>query len=63
MLEVLIVGGGIKSPDDAAAAVRAGASAVVTGTIYEKDPSGTMVGKIVQAIRREGRHRLGKDGL
>lgn len=59
----VIVGGGIKSPNDAAAAVRAGASAVVTGTVYEKDPSGSMVGKIVEAIRREGRHRLGKDRL
>ncbi len=59
----VIVGGGVKNPEDAAAAVRAGASAVVTGTICEKDPSGSMVGEIVDAIRREGRHRLGKDRL
>ncbi len=59
----VIVGGGIRDPEDAVTAVRAGASAVVTGTICEKDPSGGMVGKIVDAIRLEGRHRLGKTGL
>ena len=33
----LIVGGGIKTPEVAEIAVRAGASIIVTGTIIEKD--------------------------
>lgn len=47
----IIVGGGIRTPEDAARAVKAGASIVVTGTICEEDPSSEAVRRIVQSIR------------
>jgi len=59
----VIVGGGIRSPKDAAAAVRAGASAVVTGTISEEDASGETVASIIESIKQEGRRRLDRKGL
>jgi phosphoglycerol geranylgeranyltransferase len=34
---ILIVGGGIKTPEDAAAAARAGADIIVIGTMLETD--------------------------
>lgn len=47
----IIVGGGIRGPEDAGKAVRAGASIVVTGTIGEDDPSGRTVRRIIDSIR------------
>jgi len=47
----IIVGGGVRTPEDAARAVKAGASIVVTGTINEEDPSGKSVRKIIEGIR------------
>jgi len=56
----IIVGGGIRSPGEAAAAVRAGASAIVTGTICEEDASGKTVADIIKSIKQEGSRRLGQ---
>jgi len=47
----VIVGGGIRTPEDASKAVEAGASIVVTGTIGEEDPSGETVRKIIESIK------------
>lgn len=47
----LIVGGGIRSPEKAKAAVRAGADIIVTGTIVEKDPEKCV--KIIKSIKRK----------
>jgi len=50
----LIVGGGIRSPEAAAAASRAGADAVVTGTLVEEEGQvREKIGAIVQAIKRK----------
>jgi phosphoglycerol geranylgeranyltransferase len=47
----IIVGGGIRTPEDARRAAEAGASIVVTGTIGEEDPSGEAVKKIIESIK------------
>lgn len=47
----IIVGGGIRTPEQAQAIARAGASAVVTGTVLEREGPG-QVGRIVAAIGR-----------
>ena len=47
----LIVGGGIRSPEDAAKKVEAGADFVVTGNMIEQDPS--LVAEFRQAIHRK----------
>jgi len=47
----LIVGGGIRSPEDAARKVEAGADFVVTGNMIEQDP--TLVAEFRQAIHRK----------
>lgn len=47
----VIVGGGIRTPDQAHRLARAGASAIVTGTVLERDGPG-QVGKIVAALGR-----------
>jgi len=44
----LVVGGGIKSPDRAAALCRAGADMIIVGTATEEDPS--LITSIAQAI-------------
>jgi len=44
----LFVGGGIRTPDQAAQAARAGADIVVVGTAVEKDPQG--LGALCQAV-------------
>lgn len=49
----LIVGGGIKSEDSAAKIAKAGADAIVTGTIVEKDPE--IAKNIIKAIKIYGR--------
>ncbi len=46
----LIVGGGIRRPDQARSAVSAGADAIVTGTVVEEDPR--RAEEIVRAIKR-----------
>ncbi|MEK6920010.1 MAG: geranylgeranylglyceryl/heptaprenylglyceryl phosphate synthase, partial [Thermoproteota archaeon] len=47
----VIVGGGIKTPEQAQRIAMAGASAIVTGTVLEKEGAG-QVGKIVAALGR-----------
>ena len=44
----LIVGGGIKTPEMAAEAVKAGADIIVIGTAFEKEPE--MLKKFAEAI-------------
>lgn len=46
----VIVGGGIRTPEDAAAKVKAGASFVVTGNILEKESSADLVGQFAEAV-------------
>ncbi|HUV35294.1 MAG TPA: geranylgeranylglyceryl/heptaprenylglyceryl phosphate synthase [Candidatus Desulfaltia sp.] len=49
----LVVGGGIRSPETASAASRAGADAIVTGTLVEEeDQIKDKIGALVQAIKR-----------
>lgn len=50
----IIVGGGIRTPEDAGRAVEAGASIIVTGTIGEEDPSGKNVRRIIESIKESG---------
>ncbi len=45
------VGGGIRKPEQALAAVQAGADLIVVGNAFEKDPA--LVGEMVAAIRLE----------
>ena len=47
----LIVGGGIRSPDQARAAVHAGADIIVTGTIVEEEGVSETFRKIVHAVK------------
>lgn len=47
----VIVGGGIKTPEQAAMAAKAGASIIVTGTIGEEDRSGRSMRSIIESIR------------
>lgn len=47
----LIVGGGIRTPEDAQKAVNAGADIIVTGTIVEKNPQKAI--NIINAIKRK----------
>ena len=44
----MIVGGGIKTPEMAADAVKAGADIIVIGTAFEKEPE--MLKKFAEAI-------------
>ncbi|MCL2101683.1 MAG: geranylgeranylglyceryl/heptaprenylglyceryl phosphate synthase [Fibromonadales bacterium] len=46
----IIAGGGITSPQDANARVKAGAGVVVTGTIWEKNPSLSLMKEFAEAI-------------
>jgi phosphoglycerol geranylgeranyltransferase len=57
----VMVGGGIRRPEQAAAAVTAGASLVVTGTICEEDPSGDVVARIIESIKGAGSRKLGRE--
>jgi phosphoglycerol geranylgeranyltransferase len=47
----VIVGGGIKTPEQAAMAADAGASIIVTGTVGEEDRSGRSMRSIIERIR------------
>jgi geranylgeranylglyceryl phosphate synthase family protein len=46
----VIVGGGIRTPEEAKKIAEAGASAIVTGTVCETDPSGESVKRIIEGI-------------
>ena len=50
----LIVGGGIRTPEAAAAVARAGADVVVTGTIVEVARGGDRLRRIVEAVKAAG---------
>ncbi len=47
----LIVGGGIRTPEAAAAVARAGADIVVTGTVVERSKDGDALRRIIQAVK------------
>ncbi|MCK4546092.1 MAG: geranylgeranylglyceryl/heptaprenylglyceryl phosphate synthase [Candidatus Eisenbacteria sp.] len=53
----LVVGGGIRSPEEAGAAVEAGASFVVTGNILEDDGRGELIEAFARAIHGAGASR------
>lgn len=52
----IIVGGGIRTPEDAEVVVKAGANIVVTGTMLEGKPSNfkPILGEIVKVVRKTG---------
>ena len=54
----LIVGGGIRSPEEAAAKVRAGADFIVVGTEFEGNPAEERIREFCQAVREEGKKRI-----
>jgi len=47
----VIVGGGIRTPEDARAAAEAGAKVVVTGTVHEEASPGKVL-KLIQSVRK-----------
>ncbi len=49
----LIVGGGIRTPDEARAKVKAGASFIVTGNILEHTDNGSLMKEIASAVHKE----------
>lgn len=51
----VIVGGGIRECDSAERIVKAGADAIVTGTVIEDDESGRKVKEIIEKIRDVGK--------
>ena len=56
----LIVGGGIETPEQATAAVRAGADMLVQGTFVEKTvlkDNGAKLAEIISAIKKESKNR------
>ncbi len=53
----LIVGGGIKTPEEAACKARAGADFVVIGTVFENTPDKALISEFAQAIQ------ISKDGI
>jgi phosphoglycerol geranylgeranyltransferase len=53
----LVVGGGIRNPEDAGMVARAGADIVVTGTIAEIDKTQSILGKIVNSVKSAGKQR------
>ena len=48
----LIVGGGIKSPQEAASKIEAGASMVVTGSVLETSQNNSLMKEIADAIHK-----------
>ncbi len=52
----LIVGGGVKKPEQAKQIVEAGADAIVTGTIIEESPKA--LAKVIKAIKETGKTRI-----
>lgn len=53
----LIIGGGVRTPEDARAAVEAGAGFVVTGNVLETDGRGTLISAFASAIHDAGATR------
>lgn len=59
---LLIVGGGIRTPEAAYSIALAGADVVVTGTVLEESPS-VVLRDIVEAVHRGGQRKLLNKGL
>jgi phosphoglycerol geranylgeranyltransferase len=53
----LVVGGGIRTPEDAGMVARAGADIVVTGTIVELDTTQSILGRIVESVKSARKKR------
>ena len=49
----IIVGGGIRNPDEARMKVQSGASFIVTGTIHEKNQDDRIIGSFSEAIHSQ----------
>jgi phosphoglycerol geranylgeranyltransferase len=47
----LVIGGGIRNPEDAGMVARAGADIVVTGTIVEVDRTQSILGEIIDSVK------------
>ncbi len=47
----LVIGGGIRNPEDAGTVARAGADIVVTGTIVELDKTQSILGEIIESVK------------
>ena len=56
----LIVGGGIRDPQDAAEKVKAGADFVVVGTALENQPSSSAVQQFSRAVHEAGKAKLNR---
>lgn len=54
----LIVGGGIRSPEEAAAKVLAGADFIVVGNAFEGDAEGSVMRRFCQEVHAAGRRRM-----
>jgi len=50
----IIAGGGITTPQDAQARVKAGANVIVTGTIWEKNPYPDLMKEFAMAVHKNG---------
>lgn len=46
----LLVGGGIRTPEQAKERADAGAAAIVIGSLFEQDPDGTLISEMVDAV-------------
>jgi phosphoglycerol geranylgeranyltransferase len=53
----LVVGGGIRTAEDAGMVSKAGADIVVTGTIVETDKDQSTLGRIVESVKSAGKER------
>jgi phosphoglycerol geranylgeranyltransferase len=51
----LVIGGGIRNPEDAGMVARAGADVVVTGTIVELDKTQSILGRIIESVKSAGK--------
>jgi phosphoglycerol geranylgeranyltransferase len=51
----LVIGGGIRNPEDAGMVARAGADIVVTGTIVELDRTQSILGQIIESVKSAGK--------
>jgi phosphoglycerol geranylgeranyltransferase len=56
----LIVGGGIRKPEEAYTISKAGADIIVTGTIFEEEPR--KIEEIINEIRRGGKEKRNESG-
>jgi putative glycerol-1-phosphate prenyltransferase/phosphoglycerol geranylgeranyltransferase len=50
----IIAGGGITTPQDAVARVKAGANVIVTGTIWEKNLNANLMKEFAEAVHKSG---------